>query len=171
MSDEVTMVERTVKHKVVTYHYEKPEGVRADGSLGPVVVERQARRGETIELREPEAFLLDELGAFYSDEELDALRRAQAGDPEATDTPEPTVVDLTELDVDAIRSWLQGQGPGSKPSIPNVLNTLDAIEDEEEKVEAAERVKEAETSKEGADARSSLVGKLDALIDEDEEEE
>lgn len=168
MGNEVNLVERTVKHKVVTFHVEK-DGVRPDGTLGKVVVERQARRGDSIQLREPEANQLDELGAFYTDAELDALANAGQSVEDVAPPPPPVgdQADLAEMDEDQIRAWLQGDGPGSKPSVPQVLNAVNQTP-EDAREEVAQRVLAAETSREGSDPRKSLIDPLEEFLSEDE---
>lgn len=167
--NDIKLVERTVKHKVVTYHVEK-EGVKADGSLGTVVVERQARRGDKIELREPEANVLDDLGAFYTDAEIKQLAEAglTVGDTAPPAPPVGDTTDLADMSVEEITAWLQGEGPGSKPSVPQALNAVNSAP-EDSREEVAQKVLEAEQARDG-DPRSTLVGPLEEFLAGDGED-
>lgn len=167
MSNDIKLVERVVKHKVATYHVVNPDGVRGDGTIGEVVLERMGRRGDTIELRETEARRLDELGAFYTDAELEKL--ADAGETPADEAPpappNADAVDLVALDEDATGAWLKGEGAARRPSVPQVLNAINQVP-EDDRAEVAKRVLDAEKLK---DPRSSLVEPLEEFLNEEEE--
>lgn len=159
-------MEKTIKHKVFTYHVET-QGMKPDGTLGDILVERQARRGETVDI--PLDFELNrgnELGAFYTDEELEAI--ASGDSPQATTTDAPTAgIDLATAEEDDIALWLSGQGGSSKPSVPQVLNAVNAVPEESRK-EAAQKVIDAEEAREG-DPRSTLVEPLEEFIADSED--
>lgn len=169
MTDSAT-VERVVKHKVFTYYVVDPDGIKPDGSVGEVTLERQARRGDKVELRQADANRGDALDAFYTKEELSALEQAGAtpGDvapPPPAETAQADV-DLVTLDAEATASWLQGEEAGAKkPSIPQVLNAVNSAP-EGERVEVAERVLDAENSRGDSEPRKSLVQSLEAFIEE-----
>jgi hypothetical protein len=170
MGDNVKTVERTVKHKVVSY-FTTTEGLKADGTWGQVPVEQQARRGETITLAEPEAKRLDSLGAFFSDDELKALA-AQNEAPADTAPPGPPVgdvIDLASLSTEETQAWLEGSGDAPKPSVPQVLNAVNAAP-EDAREEVAQRVLDAENARSESDPRKSLVEPLQEFLDGDENE-
>jgi hypothetical protein len=155
--------ERVVKHKVFRYFLERYDTIRPDQV---VTVQRLARSGETVQLRSVDAARGDSLGAFYTSEELAA--RESAG--EAPVEPSPSSVDLTELDEGELKAWLEGELEGhKKPSIPQVLSAVNAVADEEDRATIASAVKDAEESADH-DTRTSLIEKLDALTEEDEED-
>lgn len=158
-------MEKTIKHKIFTYHVET-KGLKPDGSLGNILVERQARRGETVDI--PLDFELnrgEELDAFYTDEELEAI--ASGDSPQATAADAPTVgIDLETADEDDVQLWLSGQGGSSKPSVPQVLNAVNNVP-EESRREAAQKVIDAEQAREG-EPRSTLVEPLEEFLAEEE---
>lgn len=158
--------ERVVKHKVFTYYIEMPNQPKPDGTIGTVVVERMARRGEKVKLREADANRGDALGAFYTEEEL---TRATAGDPATVEPPAPPALELETASVDEIRAWLQGEGPGPKPSVPQVINAINQIGDDDRN-QVIENVLEAEKSKTGSDPRTTLVEPLEDALREPEPE-
>lgn len=161
------LVERTIKHKLYTYYVEKEDQPLHDGTVGTLTVERQARRGETVEMREADANRGDSLGAFYTEKELEAV---ESGSTDPADTPPaPPALDLANSDTDEIRAWLVGEGPGPKPSVPQVLNAVNTVEDEDDRVEVAQRVLEAERSK-STDPRSTLTDPLDEFLNSPEED-
>lgn len=165
------MKTRTIKHKVFTYYVEKKEGVRPDGSLGPVTLERQARRGETVELRDADANRGDELGAFYTDAELRAINNPDLPAADQVSVPPTNAVDLVNMSESDVVTWLTGGGPGSKPSVAQVLSAVKSVEDEDEQAEVAQRVLDAEKSRGDSDPRSTLVGPLEEILEEPEPEE
>lgn len=162
------MAQRTIKHKIFTYHVET-KGMKADGTLGNILVERQARRGEEVDIplaHEVEAG--DNLNAFYTEEELKAI--ASGSSPQATtaDTPKAGI-NLAEASEDDIQLWLDGQGGSSKPSVPQVLNAVNSVSDDDRK-EAARKVLDAEQAREG-EPRATLVGPLEEFINSEDEED
>lgn len=163
-------VERTVKNKIHTY-FEETEGIKPDGTWGDITVEHQARRGDIIKINEAQANLGDKHGAFYTDAELKAI--AERGETvDDTAPPAPPVgdqVDLATLDEAGTVAWLKGEGPGKKPSIPQVLNAVNAAP-EAERDEVAKRVLEAERTRGDSDPRSSLVTPLEEFLAEPEED-
>lgn len=160
--------ERTIKHKVFLYHIEQANVAKPDGSIGTVVLERMARRGETVMLREADANRGDALGAFYTDTELG---RIEDGDPAPdVNPPAPNALALETAGVDEIRSWLMGEGPGPKPSVPQVINAINKIGDEDRNQVIAS-VLDAEKSKTGSDPRSTLVEPLEEALTEPEPNE
>lgn len=163
------LVSRTVKNKVHTYFVTEP-GIKPDGTWGDVTVERQARRGESIDIPEAQANLGDKHGAFYSDAELKRL--AEAGASPADDLPPgPPVgdqIDLVAMDDAATVAWLKGEREGTpKPSIPQVLSTVNAAP-EAEREAVAQRVLDAEKARGDSDPRSTLVGPLEQFLAEEE---
>jgi hypothetical protein len=166
---ETKLVKRTVKNKVHTYFTEQ-EGIKPDGSWGLITVEQQAHRGEEVEITEAQANLGDKHGAFYTDAELKAIEDAGLT-VDDTAPPAPPVgdqVDLVTMDETATVAWLQGQGPGKKPSIPQVLSAVNSAP-EAERDDVAKRVLEAEKSRSDSDPRSSLVGPLEEFLAEPED--
>lgn len=159
-------MEKTIKHKVFTYMVES-KGLKPDGTLGDILVERQARRGDTVDI--PLDFEVnrgEELGAFYTDEELEAI--ASGDSPQATPADAATpAIDLATAEDDDVQLWLSGQGGSTKPSVPQVLNAVNAVP-EESRVEAAQKVIDAEEAREG-EPRSTLVDPLEEYIEENGE--
>lgn len=175
MSDKLQ--KRTIKHKAFTYFVEV-DGIKPDGTLGRVVRERMARRGEVVELSEADIRRGESLGAFYTEAELKRQSDAEAAATAEADTggdpatpPAPEVTDISEYDADDLSAWIRGVGAARKPSIPQVLAAVNAIGDEEERQDVAEAVKEAEESIDGRDPRASLVEELDRIIEGEKEEE
>lgn len=164
------LVERTVKHKRVSYFVET-DGVLPDGSLGEVTLERQAARGDTIELREGEANRLDALGAFYTDAELKAIasRGETVADQAPPEPPSNDVLDLVSMDKDQVKAWLAGDGPGAKPSVPQVMNAVNNAP-EASRQEVAQTVLDAENDRDDGDPRTTLVGPLEEFLKDDEED-
>lgn len=159
--------ERTVKHKAFRYYVEQPDPLRPDQIITRV---RTARAGDTVTLREVDARRGDAFGAFFTGEEL-RNRAADGSVIEEPDSSEAPVLDLTDLEADEIRSWLEGKREGQrKPSIPQVLAAVNAVEDDDDKAVIAEAVAEAEKSADH-DTRTSLVEKLDELSDVDDGED
>lgn len=161
--------ERVVKHKLFTYHVVETDGVLPDGSIGDVTIEHQARRGDTVKLREADANRGDAADAFYSKEELSALEQAGAtpGDvapPPPAETAQADA-DLVTLDQEATTAWLQGEGVERKPSIPQVLNAVNSAP-EGERVEVAQRVLDAENARGDTEPRKSLVESLESFIED-----
>jgi hypothetical protein len=155
--------QRTIKHKVFIYHIEQPNVPLPDGTIGTQVVERMARRGETVMLREADANRGDSLDAFYTDAELSG---STDSGPESA-PPAPQALQLETASVDEIRAWLMGEGPGPKPSIPQVINAINAIGDDDRN-QVIENVLEAENSKTGSDPRKTLVEPLEEALKEPE---
>lgn len=161
------LVERTIKHKVYTYYVELENQPKPDGTVGTMTVERLARRGTKVEMREADANRGDSLGAFYTDAELERIANGDTS-PDVT-PPAPPVLDLGNVSVDEIRAWLVGDGPGPKPSVPQVINAVNETADEDREG-AIKKVLEAERSKSGSDERKSLVEPLSEALDEEEED-
>lgn len=163
-------VKRTVKNKVHTF-FTEGEGIRPDGSWGTVTVETQAHRGEEVEITEAQANLGDKHGAFYTDAELKAIAdRGETVDDTAPPAPPSNtddVVDLVTMDEAATIAWLKGEGVPKKPSIPQVLNAVNAAP-EAERNEVAQRVLAAERNRGNSDPRGSLVGPLEEFLAEPE---
>jgi hypothetical protein len=158
--------ERTVKIKAFRYYLEQPDPIRPDQVITRV---RLARSGDQVKLREVDAARGDAGGAFFTEEEL----RARAADGSETAEPDSAApqVDLTQLDEGEIRAWLEGNREGTrKPSIPQVLSAVNAVEDEDDRSVVAEAVISAEQSSDH-DTRSSLVEKLEAVTDDDDDDE
>lgn len=159
--------ERTIRHKAFRYFIEEENPVNPGTTVGRM---RIARAGETVKLRPVDARRGDALGAFFTEEQLKAARAAREGSP-AGEEPAAPDVDLTDMDEGEIRSWLEGNREGQrKPSIPQVLAAVSAVEDDDDRAEIVTAVKEAEESADH-DTRSSLIEKLDALSEDDSEEE
>lgn len=159
--------ERVIKHKVYTYYIELENQPRPDGTIGTVTVERMARRGETVMMREADANRGDALGAFYTDSEL---VRQEQGDPAPdVNPPAAPALMLETASVDEIRAWLVGEGPGPKPSVPQVTNAINQVGDDDRN-QVIENVLEAEKSKDGSDPRTTLVEPLEEALKEPEPE-
>lgn len=163
-------MEKTIKHKVFTYSVET-KGMKADGSLGDILVERQARRGDTVDIPlEHEVARGESLGAFYTDQELEAIR--SGGDSTAPGTPADAPgpgIDLTTASEEDVQVWLSGGGGASKPSVPQVLNAVNSVP-EDDRVAAAEKVLDAEDAREG-ESRSTLVDPLEEFLKEQSEQD
>jgi len=176
-TEENPTVMRTVKHKMFSY-FTTTEGMKPDGTYGPVPVELQARRGEEVEIAEQEARRGDLHGAFFTEEELEEQSNEGeevaeepdddnvelSGAPQSADVP-----DLVEAPDEDITVWLDGTADARRPSIPQVLAAVNAI-DEENRPAVAEKVREAEEASD-RDTRSTLVEPLQAIEVEDEAEE
>ncbi len=169
-------VKRTVKHKMYAY-FTTVEGMKPDGSYGQLPVEKQARRGEEIEIAEQEANRGDLHGAFFTEEELEEQQGSGedvaapdedsvelGGAPSNADVP-----DLVEATDEEVLAWLDGTADARRPSIPQVLAAVQAVS-EEDRPEVAEKVREAEEMSD-RDTRSTLVEPLQAVEVEDEVEE
>lgn len=74
-------------------------------------------------------------------------------------------MNLAALDVDGMRDWLEGNGPDARPSIPQALNALDQVP-EDDRAEVARRMFEAEAGREFP--RASLTGSLEEYLSEEE---
>lgn len=164
-------MERTIKHKVYTYHV-KSQGMKPNGEFGEILVERQARRGEKVDIPiEAEVHRGDELDAFYTDAELEALASQGTAPGGEVLPPEALVAeggpDLVTMDEDTARAWLEGSLDGSsKPSVPQVLNAINSVPEAERKA-VAQRVLDAEEARDG-DPRSTLVEPLTEYLADEE---
>ncbi len=176
-TEENPTVMRTVKHKMFSY-FTTVEGMKPDGSYGPLPVEKQARRGEELELAEQEANRGDLHGAFFTEEELE---EQQSAGEEVAETPAEDIVelggapqsadvpDLVEVSDEEVTAWLDGTADARRPSIPQVLAAVNAVS-EENRQAVAEKVREAEEASD-RDTRSTLVEPLRFVEVEDEVEE
>lgn len=146
------MPKRTVKDKAFRYFEEGDHPVEPGKK---VLRQRLARRGDTLDFREEDAARGDHLGAFYTDAELNAMNSDSAGEPDMTPAT------MSGKSVEELTAWLEEERP-------NAPKTVAAAGDDPE---LAARLLEAEESVTGREARSSVVSKLQEIIDSAEEED
>lgn len=136
------MPEATIKHRAFAY-YADEEGLRPDGTVGDIRVERIARRGDTIELDDVQYQRGNAHGAFVTDED----RAAQ----EATGEQELVIETAT---VQQLAEWIEEDKP-------NVNDTVGASGGD---AAVAARIMEAENMATGGKPRSGVVEGLTKVI-------
>jgi hypothetical protein len=105
-----------------------------------------AKRGETIEVSKEESKRGDTLGAFYTDEELEAQESAE--ESEVEETP------LTERSVEELISWIKD----ASPTEDELIAAADGDPD------VAKRLLEAEGAATGGDPREGVVEGLAQVV-------
>lgn len=130
------MAERTIRHGMFRY-YETIDNVDASGAAVKTLIERFAMHNETVDIpRDVDVKKGDDIGAFYSDDELKKLRLGPyANTPPPAGATAPvsngTVVknddgedvDLAEADEEDLDDWLLGTGQFDSFDKP----TVDAV--------------------------------------------
>lgn len=160
------MAERevTIKHGLFYYHELVPRII--NGEEKEILVERLAFHGETLTLdRDADIQRGDEVGAFYSDEELKALETA-AAPPTASDNPEGEVRDPKELDEEELVDWLMATGEFDGQKKPTAAEVVAAIGDD---AEFGDRVLDAEETASGGSPRKAVAEHVESLQDNEDD--
>lgn len=138
------MVERTVKIKGYTV------------SQGDDVPDRLARRGEVVEISREEAERGDELGYFYTEDELNPEVEVEADETTEAPVSEEWVSEASDDELDL---WIAGDEDGT----PTVEDVLDAAGDN---AESAERLLASEVrvaAQQERDVRKTLDSRLSEI--------
>lgn len=130
-----------IKHKVFPYYVEQ-DGVRPDNTIGPINVERLARRGDEVEVSESDYHRGTRLGSFYTDGELSAQVSAEEDE-----------LDVATATVEELSAWIKED----KPTIPVVVEAAD------NDPELAAKLLEAENHATGNQPRAGLVEALSGV--------
>ncbi len=132
--------ERRVKDAVFVYHASIPSPVDPDAE--PVLVERTAYHGQTVDLLSHDIERGERHGAFFTEEEPQAGEGAKWA---------------SQFDHDSLVQWMQRTQPSTQ-EVTNLVN-----EDPDPK-QAAEKMLAAERESSGGDVREDLMAGLQAII-------
>lgn len=157
------MAEKTVKIKHGLFYYHEPVMRIVGGEEKSVLVERLAFHGEEVTLtRDADIERGNEVGAFFTDEELKQMEEASAP-PSPDENPEETTRDPKELDDEDLVDWLMGTGEFDGHKKPTAAEVVDAIGDD---AEFGERVLDAEETASGGNPRKAVVEHVESLTEE-----